>query len=177
MSTTGSQATITTSAGLRGVAGADGTSAPTVVAFTSTIAAVVNLNALAANNVVPWDAEIIKDAGFVHSNTTTPSRIEVGFTGRVRVTARVALGGTGSSFRYIPRVHLRINGATSVLGVMSGTYARNTDLADNSTTLGDWLFSLVTGDYFEILIDRVTVATEAMNTISNESMIIVERRT
>jgi hypothetical protein len=128
-----------------------------------------DINALAANNLVPWDATPnspgnIKDtAVFTHSTTVNPSRIGVLRNGLYRVD--VLISYFSAAVRYNGILKLRIDGTTTLDGRGKMGYVRAGSGHNEASLFLTVSCNLTNGQYVEALVDREAVAGAA--TMSN----------
>ena len=82
--------------------------------------------------VLSWNVEREKDAGFVHSNTTNPTRIQVTSSGTYKINANVRVYSTSQRAQHV--ANLLINGVYQTQEYGS-SYIRNSGAASDYWTL------------------------------------------
>lgn len=129
-----------------------------------------NLNAVATDNLVPWDVQDFSDDKFVHDTVTNNSRIKVTESAKYLVSGSVNLYST--SVRYNGILKFRVNGASVLPQTFQPGYIRNNSNQNETSLVFSTILDLTAGDYFEVLIDRES-STGAATMIANSSSLSV----
>ena len=95
-----------------------------------------------------WDGEIKKDSGFIHSNVTNSSRIQVGASGWYEVTFVGGTQTTGSARTTLQGI-FKVNGGATSRGGSVRTYMRGSSYGNGSPGLSYCLY-LAAGSYIEV---------------------------
>jgi len=133
-----------------------------------------NLNASASDNVVPWDTEVVKDSSYTHSTVTNNSRVAVTKSGTYIITLGITtVMNPVSNARYQGSARLRANGTTNITDRNISTYARGAGGSNYSEVTTSWIVKLSAGDYFEVLIDRESNRSTAMDMVPNEQSLSI----
>lgn len=131
----------------------------------------VNVNALATDNILPFDTNLFLDASFTHDTVTNNSRIFAVDAGTYQFSCGIrSIGNPVATPRYQGNIRLRKNGTTDVGERYTSTYARFTQSVDHCELAGVWVVKLEAGDYVELLVDRDSSRTTAMDSIPIDSM-------
>lgn len=129
-----------------------------------------NINALATDNIIPWDTEDFEDAIFTHDAVTNNSRVQVTETAKYLVSGAVSIYST--SARYNGILKFRINGATTLGPTFQPGYIRNASGQNETSLTFSLILDLTANDYFEVLVDRES-STGAATLISGASSLSV----
>lgn len=144
-------------------------------AVTLTTSLTTNINAAATNNLVSWDTQsLIQGDSISHSTSTNSSRLVANEAGIYYISVTVSY--TSTQQRYNGRVKLRVNGTTT-LGIRgkSGYLRAQTGHDEASLQITNYAIRLEAGDYLEVLIDRESNVTGAVNLSANESYVTMIR--
>lgn len=123
---------------------------------------------------VNWESQLRLDAGYTHSTSVNPSRLQVDAEGRYTITATVSAQQGGGS-RTTLRGFLRLNGSTIIDRAASRNYSRGSSYGDLTVSMNTEL-DLTSSDYIEVGIEvDDTDGTYTINTFNDECEFIVRR--
>lgn len=122
-------------------------------------------------NVVPWDAETIKDTGFTHSTSTNPSRVYFDNPGWYEVSYNVS-GANTSGNRNTVHCRLRLNGSTLMAPGGSYSYTRNSTDAEGTNAATALIQTTSANEYAEVFCIR-NGSTGTQAAIADQSWILI----
>lgn len=122
-------------------------------------------------NVVPWDAETIKDTGFTHSTSTNPSRVYFDNPGWYEVSYNVS-GVNTSGNRNTVHCRLRLNGSTLMAPGGSYSYTRNSTDAEGTNAATALIQTTSSNEYAEVFCIR-NGSTGTQAAIADQSWILI----
>lgn len=129
-----------------------------------------DVNALASNNVIPWDVELIKDPPFTHSNVTLNSTVTVSETAPYHIFGSIVIAA-GVNKKFSGFVKIRKNGSVINPGRAGGGYIRDDTSVFQTVLNFSFIMKLNAGEYIEVLVDRASVDIGAMPTVANYSLL------
>jgi hypothetical protein len=133
-----------------------------------------DINAAATDNLVLWNVnDLIEGDGLSHSTSTNTSRITANTSGVFVAHATLAWNTAGVRYNGIAR--FRLNGTTNINGRSKCGYTRNTGGHNEASLHLEALVRMVSGDYLEVLVDRESLTSSAVNLSNNQSLFAVYR--
>jgi len=134
-----------------------------------------NINALATDNIVPWDTQDFIDPVFVHDTVTNNSRVQVDADGKYLVSGAISIFSTGA--RYNGIVKFRVNGVTALPMTFQPGYIRAASGNNETSLTFSTILELSAGDYFEVLVDRESIGTAATMISGASSLSLMQLET
>ncbi len=122
---------------------------------------------------IVWDDELVKQPGFVHSNTDSPSKVVVDNDGRYSVIATICAVNGASAWVHM-KAYIKKNSAEYFYGSTAYDYAIGSSWRVNLKIVTE--IQLYAGDYIEVeTYVQLTQSGQAVTTIPAECELIVRR--
>ena len=148
----------------------------TVLQLTATTSQ--NINALATDNLMLWDAHNVAwGVDLTHSTTTDKHKITVNTAGVYEMSVNLALEAQASvAQRYNGIMRVRINDTSNIGSEGKGGYIRDgTDQDETSLSITTFIYEFSAADYFWVKVDRESSVTTQVDTTARASIFYIKR--
>lgn len=137
-----------------------------------------NINALAADNLVLWNAHLLAwGVDITHSTSTDTHKITINTAGVYEISANLALEAQASvAQRYNGIMRFRLNNSSNIGSEGKGGYIRDgSDQDETSLSIPLFAYEFSAADYIWLKVDRESNVTTQVDTTARASILYIKR--